>query len=85
MVQSHLPPFRNLGNFFPPPPICMCLSEEILKAGGPFCLVSVLGEVKDPIRGKWVTCSGLTNSRWTLNALERARPVSERRREEKKS
>ena len=28
--------------------ICLCLSEETLKAGGPFCLVSMPGEVKDP-------------------------------------
>ena len=28
------------------PHICLCLSEETLKAGGPFYLVS--GEVKDP-------------------------------------
>ena len=28
--------------------ICRCLSEETLKAGGPFYLVSMPGEVKDP-------------------------------------
>ena len=28
--------------------ICLCLSEETLKAGGPFYLVSMPGEVKDP-------------------------------------
>ena len=44
---------------------CLCLSEETLKAGGPFYLVSMPGEVKDPTRGKCVTCSGLTNSRRT--------------------
>ena len=44
------------------PPICLCLSEETLKAGGPFYLVSVPGEVKDPTQGVNVTCSGLTNS-----------------------
>ena len=27
---------------------CLCLSEETLKAGGPFYLVSMPGEVKDP-------------------------------------
>ena len=31
------------------PHICLCLSEETLKAGGPFYLVS--GEVKDPTQG----------------------------------
>ena len=39
--------------------ICLCLLEEILKVGGPFYLVP--GEVKDPTRGKCVTCSGLNN------------------------
>ena len=28
------------------PHICLCLSEETLKAGGPFYLVSMPGEVK---------------------------------------
>ena len=55
---------------FRSPHICLCLSEETLKAGGPFYLMSMSGEVKDPTQG--VTCSGLTNSRWTLNALQRA-------------
>ena len=36
---------------FRSPHICLCLSEEILKAGGPFCLVSMPGEVKDPTQG----------------------------------
>ena len=30
------------------PHICLCLSEETLKAGGPFYLVYMPGEVKDP-------------------------------------
>ena len=46
VVLSHLPPFRNLGNF-----VCLCFSEETLKDGGPFCLVSMPGEVKDPTQG----------------------------------
>ena len=48
---------------FHSPHICLCLSEESLKAGGPFYLVSMPGEVKDPTLGKCVTCGGLTNSR----------------------
>ena len=40
VVQTHLPPH-----------ICLCLSEETLKADGPFCLVSMPGEVKDPTQG----------------------------------
>ena len=46
---------------FRSPHICLCLSEETLKAGGPFYLVS-----KKTVyaRGnKCVTCRGLTNSR----------------------
>ena len=33
---------------FRSPHICLYLSEETLKAGGPFYLVSMPGEVKDP-------------------------------------
>ena len=33
------------------PHICLCLSEETLKAGGPFYMVSMPGEVKDPTQG----------------------------------
>ena len=33
------------------PHICLCLSEETLKAGGPFYPVSKPGEVKDPTYG----------------------------------
>ena len=33
------------------PHICLCLSEETLKTGGPFYLVSMPGEVKDPTQG----------------------------------
>ena len=36
---------------FRSPHICLCLSEERLKAGGPVYLVSMPGEVKDPTQG----------------------------------
>ena len=36
---------------FRSPHICLCLSEKTLKAGGPFYLVSMPGEVKDPTQG----------------------------------
>ena len=36
---------------FRSPHICLCLSEETLKAGGPFYLVSMPGEVKYPTKG----------------------------------
>ena len=34
-------------------PLCQCLSEETLKAVGPFYLVSTPGEVKDPTSPHW--------------------------------
>ena len=49
MVQSHLAPFQNLGNFIHP--TFACVFQEKLKAGGPFYLVSMPGEVKDPTQG----------------------------------
>ena len=36
---------------FRPPQICICLSEEKLKADGSFYLVSMPGEEKDPTQG----------------------------------
>ena len=39
------------------PHVCLCLSEETLKAGGPFYLVSMPGEINDPTRGKCVVDS----------------------------
>ena len=36
---------------FHSPHICLCLSEETLKAGGPFYMMSMPGEVKDPTQG----------------------------------
>ena len=36
---------------FRSPHICLCLSEETLKASGPFYLVSMPGEVKVPTQG----------------------------------
>ena len=51
---------------FRSPHIVLCLSEETLKAGGPFYPVSRPGKVKDPTQGVNVYCvtySGLTNSR----------------------
>ena len=34
-------------------PLCQCLSEETLKAVGPFYLVPMPGEVKDPTSPHW--------------------------------
>ena len=49
VVQSHLPPFRNLGNFIYL--TFACVFRKTLKVGGPFYLVSMPGEVKDPTQG----------------------------------
>ena len=42
--------------------LCQCLSEETLKAVGPFYLVSMPGEVKDPtsLHWKYGTCRRTT-------------------------
>ena len=44
--------------------VSLCLSDETLKAVGPFYLVSMPGEVKDPTSPHWkcVTCRGLHNT-----------------------
>ena len=48
----------KLGHFRTPH-ICLCLSEETLKAGGPFYLLSMPGEVKDvkPVMDSLIYCS----------------------------
>ena len=43
--------FGTLAIPFTPP--CQCLSEETLKPVGPFYLVSVPAEVKDPTSPHW--------------------------------
>ena len=43
--------FRNVGNSVYP--ACQCLSDETVKAVGPFYLVSMPGEVKDPTSPHW--------------------------------
>ena len=48
-VQNHLSRFEAWAISFTP--LCLCLSEETLKAVGPFYLVSMTGEVKDPTQG----------------------------------
>ena len=42
---------RNFGNSVYP--ACQCLSDETVKAVGPFYLVSMPGEVKDPTSPHW--------------------------------
>ena len=58
---------------FRSPHICLCLSEETLKSRWSILSgVYVRGSKRSNTGGKCGTCSGLTNSRWTLNALQRA-------------
>ena len=51
--ESHCgkPRFGTLA--IPFTPLCQCLWEETLKAVGPFYLVSMPGEVKDPTSSHW--------------------------------
>ena len=64
---------RNLGNFVHPTFAWFLLSGVCQ------------GKSKIPHRGKCVTCSGLTNSRWTLKTpCKGPHPVSERREEKRR-
>ena len=50
--RGRAPDCQSRGRWFNPICRCfVCLSEETLKAGGPFYLVSIPGEVKDPTQG----------------------------------
>ena len=49
MLSSQLSPLKSWAILFTSH--CLCLSEETLKAGGLFYLVSMPGEVKHPTRG----------------------------------
>ena len=55
--ESHWDSLETLAISFTS--LYQCLSDETLKAVGPFYLVPMPGEVKDPTRGKCVTCCGL--------------------------
>ena len=49
VFESHSGRLETLAISFTP--LCHCLSEETLKAVGPFYLVSMPGEGKDPTHG----------------------------------
>ena len=55
-VRNHLRRYEARATSFTP--LCLCLSEETVKAVGPFYLVYLLEEAKN---GK--TCDSFTNSR----------------------
>ena len=62
VVQSHVPPFRNLDNFG-------------IDAKTQWSLLSGVYARRSEIShtgGKFVICSGLTNSPWTLSVLQEA-------------
>ena len=54
-VRNHLRRFEAWAISFTPLSLCPCLSEETVKAVGPFYLVSMPGEVKDPMQGNETT------------------------------
>ena len=51
--ESHCRKLRFGTLAIPFTPLCQCLSEETLKAVGPFYLVSMPGEVKYPTSLHW--------------------------------
>ena len=51
--ESHCGKLRFGTLAIPFTPLCQCLSEETLKAVGPFYRVSMPGEVKDPTSPHW--------------------------------
>ena len=71
--------FTTLANLFTP--LCQCLSEETLKAVGPFYLVSMPGEVKYPTSRHWnvyntgmiylqtVEAAAVSRDWWIIDAL----------------
>ena len=63
-------------------PHFLCRSKETLKAGGPFYMVSMAGEVTYPTRGgvKCVTCSGSQILVGLYTPCKGPRPASERRK-----
>ena len=64
---------------FRSPHICLCLLEGTLKSSWSLLSgVYARGSKRSYTGGKCVTCSGLTNSHWTLNPCKGPHPESER-------
>ena len=61
LVQSHLPPFQNLGNFVHLT-LPVSFGRDIESRWSLLSGVYVSGSKRSPTGGKCVTCSGLTNS-----------------------
>ena len=62
VVQSHLPPLQNLGNFFTPH-LPVSFGRDTKSRWSLLSGVYARGSKRSPTGGKCVTCSGLTNSR----------------------
>ena len=62
VVQSHLPPFRNLGNFYTPH-LPVSFGSDTKSRWSLLSGVYARGSKRSHTGGKCVTCSGLTNSR----------------------
>ena len=62
VVQSHLPPFRNLGNFITPH-LPVSLRRDTKSRWSLLSGVYVRGSKRSHTGDKCVNCSGLTNSR----------------------
>ena len=61
VVQSHLPPFRNLGNFFTPH-LPVSFGKDTKSRWSLLSGVYARESKRSHTGGKCVTCSGLTNS-----------------------
>ena len=62
VVQSHLPPFRNLDNFIHPP-LSVSVGRDTKSRWSLLSGVYARGSKRSHTGGKCVTCSGLTNLR----------------------
>ena len=62
MVQSHLPPFRNLGNFVHPT-FAMSFGRDTKSRSSLLSGVYARESKRSHTGGKCVTCSGLANSK----------------------
>ena len=69
---SHLPPFRNLGNYVHFNNLTVSFGRDTKSRWSLLSGVYARGNKRSHTAGKCVTCSGLKNYRWTLNVLQKA-------------
>ena len=72
MVQSHMPPFQNLGNFVHPTFAC-AFGRDTKSRWSLLSGVYARESKRSHIVGKCITCSGLTHS--TEGQLEKSMTV----------